>query len=250
MSGHSKWSTIKRKKGAKDAARGRIFTRLIREISIAAREGGGDPDGNPRLRTAVEAAKAANMPNDNIDRAIKKGTGELGGDAIEEVVYEGYGPSGVAVLAEIATDNRNRTASEIRHIFTKHGGNLGAVGSVVWMFDPKGVISVERSRVEEDALLEAALEAGAEDVDTSGEEQFRVLTAAGDLHAVRGALEKHGIPVENAELERIPKSTKGLSEKEAEQFLKFYELLEEHPDVQRLFANFEIPDEVLERLSS
>jgi len=248
MSGHSKWSTIKRKKGAKDAARGRIFTRLIREISIAAREGGGDPDGNPRLRTAVEAAKAANMPNDNIDRAIKKGTGELAGETIEEVLYEGYGPMGVAVLAEIATDNRNRTASEIRHLFTKHGGNLGAVGSVVWMFDPKGVISVDRSRIDEDTLLEAALEAGAEDLDTGGEDQYRILTAPASLHAVRSGLEERGIPVEGAELERIPKTTKALSEQEAERFLKFYEVLEEHPDVQRVFANFEIPDEILEKL--
>jgi YebC/PmpR family DNA-binding regulatory protein len=249
MSGHSKWSTIKRKKGAKDAARGRIFTRLIREISIAAREGGGDPAGNPRLRTAVEAAKSANMPNDNIDRAIKKGTGELAGETIEEVLYEGYGPMGVAVMAETVTDNRNRTASEIRHIFTKHGGNLGAVGSVVWMFDPKGVISVDRTRIDEDTLLEAALEAGAEDLEVEGEEQFRVLTAPGALHTVFAALEARGIPVGEAVLEQIPKSTKALNEQEAERFLKFYEVLEEQADVQRVFANFEIPDEILEQLS-
>src|SRR5262245_34671418 len=172
MSGHSKWATIKRKKGAKDAARGKIFTRFIREITIAARMGGGDPNGNPRLRTAIAAAKAANMPNDNIDRAIKKGTGELEGTTIEEIIYEGYGPMGVAILVEVATDNRNRTASEIRHLFTKFGGNLGAVGSVLWMFDEKGVIGVDRKGVTEEQVLEAALEAGAEDVDTEVEDRF------------------------------------------------------------------------------
>ena len=189
MSGHSKWATIKRKKGAKDAARGKIFTRFIREITIAARMGGGDPNGNPRLRTAIAAAKAANMPNDNIDRAIKKGTGELEGTTIEEIIYEGYGPMGVAVLVEVATDNRNRTASEIRHLFTKFGGNLGALGSVVWMFDEKGVIGVDRKGVTEEQVLEAALEAGAEDVDTEPEDRFRVITAPDDLHSVSTALE-------------------------------------------------------------
>jgi len=249
MSGHSKWSTIKRKKGAKDAARGRAFTRLIREITIAARSGG-DPEANARLRTAVAAAKAANMPNDNIDRAIKKGTGELEGEIIEEILYEGYGPLGVAVLAEAATDNRNRTASEIRHIFTKHGGNLGAVGSVVWMFDQKGVVEVDRERVDEETLLEAALEAGAEDVDTTGEDRFLVLTAPGDLHQVASSLEKAGIPVVDVGLDRIPKTTKPLSESEAEKFLRFYEMLEEQDDVQKVFGNFEIPDEVMEKLGS
>jgi YebC/PmpR family DNA-binding regulatory protein len=250
MSGHSKWATIKRKKGAKDAARGRMFTRLIREISIASRQGGGDLDGNPRLRTAVAAAKAANMPADNIERAIKKGTGELEGMVIEEIVYEGYGPSGVAVLAEVATDNRNRTASELRHIFTKYGGSMGAVGSVAWMFDQKGVISIERAGLSEEAMLEAALEAGAEDVDTSQEDRYRILTGAADLHSVLGALEARGITVQEAVLDRIPKTSKMLSENEAEKFLKFYEILEEHDDVQKLFANFEIPDEVMEKLGS
>jgi YebC/PmpR family DNA-binding regulatory protein len=250
MSGHSKWATIKRKKGAKDAARGKIFTRLIREISIASRQGGGDVDGNPRLRTAVAAAKAANMPADNIDRAIKKGTGELEGMVIEEIVYEGYGPSGVAVLAEVATDNRNRTASELRHIFTKYGGSMGAVGSVAWMFDQKGVISIDRAGMSEEAVLEAALEAGAEDVDTSQEDRYRILTAAADLHSVLGALEERGVAVQEAVLDRIPKSTKSLTESEADKFLKFYEVLEEHDDVQKLFANFEIPDEVMEKLGS
>jgi YebC/PmpR family DNA-binding regulatory protein len=250
MSGHSKWSTIKRRKGAKDAARGRVFTRLIRELTVAARSGGGDPEANPRLRTAVNAAKAANMPNDRIDRAIKKGTGELGGAALEEIVYEGYGPLGVAVLAETVTDNRNRTTGEIRHIFTKHGGNLGAVGSVAWMFDQKGVISVSREHVDEETLLEAALEAGAEDVSTEAEDVFRIITAPTDLHGVVSALETAGIPVLEAVLDRLAQNTKELGEQEAERFLKFYETLEEQDDVQKLFANFEISDDVMERLGN
>jgi YebC/PmpR family DNA-binding regulatory protein len=250
MSGHSKWATIKRKKGAKDAARGKIFTRFIREITIAARMGGGDPNGNPRLRTAIAAAKAANMPNDNIDRAIKKGTGELEGTTIEEIIYEGYGPNGVAILVEVATDNRNRTASEIRHLFTKFNGNLGAVGSVIWMFDEKGVIGVDRKGVTEEQILEAAMEAGAEDVDTEGEDRFRVITAPSDLHAVSTALEGQKLQVIEASHDRIPKTTKVLSEHEAERFLKFYEAIEEQDDVQRVFANFEIPDAVMEKLGS
>jgi YebC/PmpR family DNA-binding regulatory protein len=250
MSGHSKWSTIKRKKGAADAARGRIFTRLIRELTICAREGGGDPDANPRLRTAIATAKAANMPNDNIERAIKKGTGELEGASYEEIVYEGYGPHGVAVLAETVTDNRNRTASELRHIFTKFGGNLGAVGSVAWIFDQKGVIAVDRSRITEDVLLEAALEAGADDVDTELEDRYRVITSPSDLHNVQAALEEKGIPIVETGLDRFPKSVKELDEGEAEKFLKFYEMLEEQDDIQRLFANFEISDEVMEKLGS
>jgi len=250
MSGHSKWATIKRKKGAKDAARGKVFTRFIREITIAARMGGGDPGGNPRLRTAIAAAKAANMPNDNIDRAIKKGTGELEGTTIEEIIYEGYGPLGVAILVEVATDNRNRTASEIRHLFTKFGGNLGAVGSVVWMFDEKGVIGVDRKGVSEEQVLEAALEAGAEDVDTEPEDRFRVITAPDDLHSVSTALEAKKLQVIEATHDRIPKTTKMLAENEAERFLKFYEAIEEQDDVQRVFANFEIPDAVMEKLGS
>ena len=250
MSGHSKWATIKRKKGAKDAARGKTFTRFIREITIAARMGGGDPNGNPRLRTAIAAAKAANMPNDNIDRAIKKGTGELEGTTIEEIIYEGYGPMGVAILVEVATDNRNRTASEIRHLFTKFGGNLGAVGSVVWMFDEKGVIGVDRKGLTEEQVLEAALEAGAEDVDTESEDRFRVITAPDDLHAVAVALEGRKLNILESTHDRIPKTTKVLSENEAERFLKFYESIEEHDDVQRVFANFEIPDAVMEKLGS
>jgi YebC/PmpR family DNA-binding regulatory protein len=250
MSGHSKWATIKRKKGAKDAARGKVFTRFIREITIAARMGGGDPNGNPRLRTAIAAAKAANMPNDNIDRAIKKGTGELEGTTIEEIIYEGYGPLGVAILVEVATDNRNRTASELRHLFTKYGGNLGAVGSVLWMFDEKGVIGIDRKGVTEEQVLEAALEAGAEDVDTEAEDRFRVITAPDDLHVVSTALEGQKLQIIEAGHDRIPKTTKMLAENEAERFLKFYEAIEEQDDVQRVFANFEIPDAVMEKLGS
>ena len=250
MSGHSKWSTIKRKKGAADAARGRIFTRLIRELTLCARDGGGDPDGNPRLRTAIAAAKTANMPNDNIERAIKKGTGELEGASYEEIIYEGYGPSGVAVLAETVTDNRNRTASEIRHVFTKYGGNLGAVGSVAWIFDQKGVVAVDRARITEDVLLEAAMELGAEDVNTDLDDRYQVITAVSDLQQVQAGLEEKGIPVLEAGLDRFPKNVKDLSEGEAEKFLKFYEALEEQDDIQRLFANFEISDEVMEKLGS
>ncbi len=248
MSGHSKWSTIKRKKGAADAARGRMFTRFIREITIAARQGGGDPEGNPRLRTAVAAAKSANMPKDNIERAIKKGTGELEGESFEEIIYEGYGPYGVAVLAEAVTDNRNRTASEIRHLFTKYGGNLGAVGSVAWMFEQKGIVSVSRERVAEETLLEAAMELGAEDVSGEAEDRFQVVTAPGDFNTVVSGLEEKGIPVEEAAVERVPKTVKSLAEGEADKFLKFYEALEEQDDIQHLYANFEIPDEVMEKL--
>jgi YebC/PmpR family DNA-binding regulatory protein len=248
MSGHSKWSTIKRKKGAADAARGKLFTRLIREISVAAREGGGDPDANPRLRTAINTARGSNMPSDNIDRAIKKGTGELEGFTSEEITYEGYGPGGVAVLAETLTDNRNRTGGEIRHVFTKHGGNLGEVGSVNWMFDRKGVAQVDRSAVAEDALLEVVLEAGAEDLDTEDTDVYRVVCEPAEFQGVLRALETAAIPVREAGLERIPKTTKELDGDEAVSFLKFLEILEDHDDVQRVFANFEIPEDVLERL--
>ena len=248
MSGHSKWATIKRKKGATDAARGRMFTRLIREITIAARAGGGDAAGNPRLRTAVATAKAANMPKDNIDRAIKKGTGELEGAVFEEILYEGYGPSGVAVLAETVTDNRNRAAGEIRHAFTKYGGNLGAVGSVAWMFEQKGMIYVERSQVTEDAIFEAAMEVGAEDVNTEAEDRYEVITSAGDFQAVLSGLEKKGIPVAEAGTERVAKTTKALNKSEAEKFFKFFEALEEIDDVQKVFANFEVSDDVMEKL--
>lgn len=250
MSGHSKWSTIKRKKGAADAARGKLFTRMIREISIAARSGGGDPESNPRLRTAIQNAKSNNMPNDNIDRAIKKGTGEGDGGNVEEIVYEGYGPFGVAVLIEAVTDNRNRTASEIRHVFTKYGGNLGTNGSVAYLFDQRGVIQVEASNTTEEALLEAALEAGAEDVDTSDSEVFSVLTQVKDFHAVLGELEKSGIKLGEAKLDWIPQTTKELGAEEAGTFFKFWEMLEDTDDVQNAYANFEVSDAIMEKLGN
>ncbi len=245
MAGHSKWAQIKHKKAKTDAARGKLFTRLIREITVAARQGGGDPDGNPRLRLAIQTAKAANMPNDNIQRAIKKGTGELGGDAIEEFTYEGYGPGGVALMIDVLTDNRNRTTAEVRHALTKHGGSLGESGCVAWNFDRKGVIRVDASRCDEDTLMAAALDAGAEDV-REEEGVFEVITAPTELHQVAQALEAGNIPYESAELERIPNTTVKLSGDEARKVLKLMDALEDLDDVQRVSANFDIPDEVLQ----
>ncbi|MBU0517213.1 MAG: YebC/PmpR family DNA-binding transcriptional regulator [Proteobacteria bacterium] len=249
MSGHSKWSTIKRKKGAADAKRGKIFTKLIREITVAARTGGGDPDGNPRLRTAILTAKAENMPKDNIDRAIKKGTGDLEGAAYEETIYEGYGPGGVAIMIETLTDNRNRTVSDVRHAFTKNGGNLGETNCVAFMFDKKGVITLAKSGMDEDQLIEAALEAGAEDVNTQGDD-FEVTCAPEDFEAVRQALEEAGFPILVAELSMIPQTTVELQDdKEAARVLRLMESLEDLDDVQHVSANFDIPDEIMERLS-
>jgi YebC/PmpR family DNA-binding regulatory protein len=227
MSGHSKWSSIKRKKGKADAARGRAFTKLIKEITVAAREGGGDPDGNPRLRSAIQAAKAANMPAANIDKAIKKGTGELPGVSYEQVNYEGYGPGGVAVLAETLTDNKNRAVSDIRRIFSAHGGNLGEVGCVGWMFERRGVIQVEKAKAGEDQLMEVALEAGALDM-TSEEEYFEIVTPFERFDAVKKALEEKNIPATQAELTMIPQTTVKLEGKQAEQMLKLMEELEDH----------------------
>ncbi len=249
MSGHSKWSTIKRKKGANDAKRGKIFTKLIKEITVAARMGGGDINGNPRLRTAVTAAKAENMPKDNIERAIKKGTGELEGAVYEEILYEGYGPGGVAVLVETMTDNKNRTVADVRHYFAKSGGNLGESGCVGWMFDKKGRIVVDRSRVDEDELMELAIEAGAEDV-VEEEDVFQVITAVEDFSEVVEGLEKGGIAIAEAAIVMIPKNTVDVtSEKTARSLLKLLENLEDHEDVQKVHANFDIPDELMEALS-
>ena len=249
MSGHSKWSTIKHKKALKDARRGRAFTKLIKDLTIAARIGGSDLSANPRLRTAVAAAKAASMPNDTIDRAIKKGAGELEGVSYEEVVYEGHGPGGVAIMLQALTDNKNRTVSEIRHFFSKHGGSLGAPNSVAWMFTKKGTISVEKATIEEDQLMEIALDAGAEDV-TAGDELFEVVTAPEDLDAVREALEKGEVTVSSAEVSMIPQNTVTLSGKEAEQTLKLLEILQDHDDVQSVSANFDMDQEEMERLSA
>ncbi|MCX7919728.1 MAG: YebC/PmpR family DNA-binding transcriptional regulator [bacterium] len=249
MSGHSKWATIRHKKSLLDARRGRIFTKLIREITIAARMGGGDPNANPRLRTAIESARAANMPQDNIIRAIKKGTGELEGVNYEEVTYEGYGPGGVAVLVECQTDNKNRTASEIRSIFTRHNSSLGAVGCVSWLFHKKGLIVIEAPGVTEDDILAATLDAGVEDV-KSENNVFEVITSLQDFEKVKAALQKANIPFTSAKLTMIPQSTVRLEDKEAEQMLKLMEALEDHDDVQNVYANFDISEEVMQRIAA
>ncbi|MBI2116562.1 MAG: YebC/PmpR family DNA-binding transcriptional regulator [candidate division NC10 bacterium] len=249
MSGHSKWAGIKHKKAKVDAQRGRVFTKIIREITVAARVGGGDPAGNPRLRTAVQAAKAVNMPSDNIERAIKKGTGELEGVSYEEITYEGYGPGGVAVMAEVVTDNKNRTVGEIRKAFSRHGGNLGETGCVGFLFEKKGYLQVEASKVDEDRLLSIALEAGAEDLRRE-ESLFAVTTAPKDFEKVREAILKSGIQPLSAEITKLPKSTVKLDGKPAEQMLRLMEELEEHDDVQHVYANFDIPEEIMAAMSA
>ncbi len=245
MSGHSKWATIKRKKAATDAARGRIFTRLIREITIAARMGGGDPEANPRLRLAVQNAKGANMPNDNITRAIKKGTGELEGQAYEEVTYEGYGPGGCAIMIDTITDNRNRTVSEVRHIFSKHGGNLAEANAVAFMFDRKSVIEVEPGDKSEDDILEAALEAGAEDVVGEEDGSFTVTGAPNDLETIRAALEELGVAIRSAESTMVPQNYTDVEEKNAKSLIKLMEALDECDDVQKIHSNFDIDEELV-----
>ncbi len=249
MSGHSKWHSIRHKKAAVDAKRGKIFTRLIKEISVAARLGGGDVESNPRLRTAVQTAKNANMPQDNIKRAIQKGTGELPGQSYEEQSYEGYGPGGVAVFIEVLTDNKNRTVAEIRHIFAKHGGNLGESGSVQWMFDRKGYISVARTGVSEEKLLEIALEAGAEDLSVEGD-TYGIYTPFEGFEEVREAIERAGIEIERSELTMIPQSDTHLEGKAARQMLTLLEALEDHEDVQNVFANFDIDETEMESIAS
>ncbi|HDR15297.1 MAG TPA: YebC/PmpR family DNA-binding transcriptional regulator [Desulfobacteraceae bacterium] len=247
MSGHSKWSSIKHKKGAADAKRGKIFTKLIKEITVAARLGGGDLNGNPRLRTAVDAAKAANMPKDNIERGIKKGTGELEGVSYEETNYEGYGPGGVAVLVECLTDKKNRTVADVKHIFERNGGSLGEPGCVAWMFEKKGLIVVDKAAVDEESLLELALNSGAEDVKDDGDE-FEVITDPGDFVAVKSAIEEAGMPINLAENGMIPKNTVKLEGKKAQQMLSLMEALEDNDDVSNVYANFDIPDEEMEAL--
>ena len=245
MSGHSKWSTIKRKKGAADAKRGALFGKLSKAITIAAREGGGDPDMNPALGMAVQKAKEGNMPNDNIQRAIDKGTG-AGADAamIERITYEGYAPGGVAVLVEVLTDNRNRAASDVRYVFSKNGGKLGTTGSVSYLFERKGVILVPKDGVDEDELMELALEAGAEDVEVS-ESDYRVVTAPEDFAAVRGSLVEAGVAFENAEITMQPQNSINLDASTAKQTLRLIDALEENDDVQEVYANFDISDEVM-----
>lgn len=244
MSGHSKWATIKRKKAVTDAKRGKLFTQVIKEITIAARMGGGDPKGNPRLRIAVDKAKASNMPADNIKRAIQKGTGELPGVAYEDVSYEGYGPGGVALIIESVTDNRNRTVSEIRHILERHNGKLGASNSVAWMFHRKGAISVAKAKATEEQLMEIALEAGADDIRPE-EESYEISTPPDACIAVKEALEAKGIVPDSAEVQLVPENTVRVENKDAEQVLKLMEVLEEHDDVQHVYANFDIDDKVL-----
>jgi YebC/PmpR family DNA-binding regulatory protein len=246
MSGHNKWSTIKHKKGRADAKRGKLFTKIIREITVSAREAGGDPDANPRLRAAVQAAKAANMPADTIKRAIQRGTGELPGTTYEDATYEGYGPGGVAVMLEILTDNRNRTTPEIRHLFSKHGGNLGENGCVSWLFGRKGTILVPRSdELDEDTMMELVLEAGAEDLDTDDPDLYTVSTAADELHMVKEALEAKGVVAEAAELSMEPSSTTRVEGTAARQMLRLMEAFDDHDDVQNVWANFDIDDEIL-----
>ncbi|MBW2618652.1 MAG: YebC/PmpR family DNA-binding transcriptional regulator [Deltaproteobacteria bacterium] len=241
MSGHSKWSTIKRKKGAADAKRGKIFTRLIKEISVAARMGGGDPDGNPRLRTAIANAKAQNMPKENIDRAIKKGTGELEGVTYEEVTYEGYGPAGVAVMVEALTDNKNRTVSALRFIFNKYSGSLAASGSVGYLFSRQGLITFFKDEIDEDQLMEAALEAGADDIRDEGP-IFEVLCGPAEMEATRQALEAGGLAPESAELAMVPSSMVAVEGKEAIGLMRLLEALEENEDVQNVWINCDLPD--------
>ncbi len=249
MSGHSKWATIKHKKSKEDAKRGKLFGKLSRVIMVAARNGS-NPDMNAALANAIEKARSYSMPADNIERAIKKGAGELGADNYEELTYEGFGPAGVAIMVDVMTDNRNRTASDVRHIFTKYGGNLGAAGSVAWMFDRKGIIAVDKSHpIGEDELFSLAVEAGAEDM-TSEDDQWQITTEPTELNFVRNIIEKHGIPIALAEIALIPKNPVKLDKNEASKVLKLVDALEDNDDVQDVFSNFDIEAEILEELTS
>jgi len=247
MSGHSKWSSIKHKKGAADAKRGKIFSKLNKEITVAARMGGGDPNTNPRLRTAIQAAKSENMPKDNMERAIKKGTGELEGVNYEESIYEGYGPGGAAVLVESLTDSKNRAVADIRHIFSKNGGNLGENGCVAWMFNKKGYINVERAAADEDVIMETTIEAGAEDVREEAD-NLEIITAPEDFEAVKTAIETASIPYVVAEITMLPQATTNLEGKEAEQMVRLMEALEDCEDVQMVYTNADIPDEIVNNM--
>jgi YebC/PmpR family DNA-binding regulatory protein len=241
MSGHSKWATIKHKKGATDAKRGKIFTRLIKEITIAAKSGGGDPDGNPRLRGAIAAAKAENMPADNIKRAIQRGTGELEGVSYEEITYEGYGPGGVALIVDVLTDNKNRAVSEIRHAFSKNGGNLGAEGAVAWMFSKKGVISIAKDAANEDKLMEIVLESGAEDLNDEGD-HWEILSDPKDFEAVNNALKAARIPTETAEITKIASTYTKLEGSQANAMMRLLETIEDLDDTQNVYSNFDFDE--------
>lgn len=245
MSGHSKWATTKRRKSAVDAKRGKIFTKLTKDITVAARSGGGEPDMNPNLRLAVEKAKAANMPMENIKKAIMKGTGELPDVNYEDVTYEGYGPGGVAIMMEVLTDNKNRTISEVRHIMNKNGGTMAEAGAVTWVFDKKGYILVDKETIDEDSLMAIVLEAGAEDLKNDVEEEnYEVITNPDDFQTVKAALQKAGIEMELAEITMIPKTYVRLEGKEAEQMLRLYDAIEDHDDIQNVYANFNIPENI------
>ena len=248
MSGHSKWASIKHKKAAVDAKRGKLFTKFIKEIMVAARLGGGDPDGNPRLRLAIDKAKTVNMPKENIERAIKKGTGELAGSSYEEFLYEGYGPGGVAVLVEVMTDNRNRAVSEIRHLFTKNNGKSGEAGCVAWMFEKRGVLLFDKGAIDEEALMEFALDAGAEDVLEEGG-NWEVRVQPGDFEKLKKAFQDRGQTPLSAEVSMVPKNTIRITGKEAEQLLRLMEVLEDNDDVQNAYANFDIPDDLMEKMT-
>lgn len=248
MSGHSKWASIKHKKGAVDAKRGKVFTKLIKEITVATRLGGKDPDSNSRLRTAIAAAKAENMPKENIERGIKKGTGELGGSNYEEVIYEGYGPGGVAVLVEVLTDNKNRAVADVRHLFERYGGSLGETGCVAWMFSQKGLIILHKDQVDEEKLFELALEAGADDIE-EGEKEFEVITEPSSFEHVKAAIENAGLNYILAEITMIPKTTVNLDGKHAQQMLTLMEFFEDNDDVSHVYSNFDISDEVMESIS-
>ena len=248
MSGHSKWSSIKHKKAAKDAKKGKLYTKLIKEITVAARMGGGDINANPRMRTAILTAKAASMPAENIDRAIKKGTGELEGVSYEEVIYEGYGPGGTAILVHVLTDNKNRTVSEMRRLFTKYGGNMGEGGCVAWMFDKKGLITVDKGQIDEDRLIALVLDGGAEDV-LEEDDLFEIVTPPQDFEKVRELLQRGNVAMVTAQVSMMPKSTVTLDKKFAEQALNLTSDLEDHDDVQSVAANYDIPDEIIEKAS-
>jgi YebC/PmpR family DNA-binding regulatory protein len=248
MSGHSKWSGIKHKKAIVDAKRGKAFSKISKEITVAAKLGGGNPDMNPRLRVATEKAKEVNMPSDNVKRAIQKGTGELPGTSYEETTYEGYGPGGVAILLEVMTDNKNRTVGEIRHILTKHSGNMGESGCVAWMFDKKGYLLVNKNNMDEDSLMSAALDAGADDFKNDPEEEsYEITTAPEDLNTVKEHLEKENVKLDLAEVTMIPQNYVKLEGKDAEKMIKLMDLLEDHDDVQNVYANFDIPDDIMEK---
>jgi YebC/PmpR family DNA-binding regulatory protein len=249
MSGHSKWATIKHKKGAADAKRGKLFSRLIKEITIAARSGGGDPSGNARLRTVLENARAANMPNDNVERAIKRGTGELEGVSYDEINFEGYGPGGVAILVDTLTDNRNRTVAELRHMFTKMGGNLGEAGCVSWMFSKRGVLTFNKEPNVEETLMSVAIDAGAEDIKDE-EDLISVITDPSAFEAVKSACEAKGLKPIEASVQMVPQSTVKLSRNDAEKMLRLMDALEDHEDVRNVYANFDIESKLIEELAA